>query len=523
MSSAQRRKSTGGKKKAASSISAAKRKAAAAATAAAECEAVSKAELEALYRQSRERAEFDPPGPKELETIFEGTEGSPVKGAAQPPQRPRRGAAAVGGLALGKYKSRRVLEASKYWLEDKDKSRHRAQMTAKACKGKKKFKVKGLSAKQEGKLIELLESQQQEEEEENEVEEEVENKAEENVELEKTPETTKMETPFVTPSEEAPPENKSISLPSPAIFAAANATPVTPRLPLVQLNSPVSSGATKKEVKKGRRRSSLFKALVTTQANAAAAASSASSSRASPSPDTLANLSTRLSEGTFTPRNSPIVASSNKRLLPRRVSKTPSLPSTPSETSGSASPRRQSQTPSVNVLDECRIDEEQNDTGERDRSAEEGEEEDQNARLPNEELLRRQIEEADSLFGTFAQPSSALAGQSQHQQHHQFQGGRRAGGLTATAVGSSAAAGCRRKSVVVRVRRSTRLRRGGAGGSGGEDSGGLVGTVYEEAEVALTKRRRRSIMDLHSEPQPQLLEEQEAEEEDQDDSGELNS
>ncbi len=111
-------------------------------------------ELKDLYKQPANK--FEPPEPSELETIFE-----PVEGAIK---RSRRGMAedGGGGLVLGQYKSRRLLEAPKYWLEDKAKTRHRAKMTSKSGKGKKRFRVKGLTEEQEQKLSQLIETAENE-------------------------------------------------------------------------------------------------------------------------------------------------------------------------------------------------------------------------------------------------------------------------------------------------------------------------------------------------------------------------
>ncbi len=329
--------------------------------------------LEDLYKQTKERSEFEQPDPTELETIFEAELVAKRRGMDDT------------GLVLGKNRSRRTLDAAaKYWLEDKDKTKHRALMTAKAYKGRKRFKLKGLTKEQESKLETLVQERLAEQEQEEQMEKEM-----------QAPQSGNTNT-----SSHSAPSSKN-----PTPVATSN---VTPRSPLVQLSTPTSLGKSKREIKKNRRRSSLFKAVLTNNMPVDPVAASHSRPAVSPGPSDSSSTETLLSEG------------DGVRSTPRRRSK--------------------SSEPSPDPM------------------------------LPNEEL-RRQIEEADSLFGTVARPASSAASSK-----------------------GTGGGGFRRKSVVVKVRRSTRLMRTSEALS--DDAS--MGTVYEETEVTLSKRRRRSIMDLHA-------------------------
>ena len=116
-------------------------------------------ELAELYGNKN----FVAPEPAELETIFE-TESSSgrLSGAAA-----KRGAVAAGGeLALGKNKRQRFLEPTKFWLEDKAKTKHRKQMSNKSFKGKKKLRLVALTPAEEQKLLQVIADQSDSDEEE---------------------------------------------------------------------------------------------------------------------------------------------------------------------------------------------------------------------------------------------------------------------------------------------------------------------------------------------------------------------
>ncbi len=341
---------------------------------AAETREPDRAELEALYRQSKERTDFAPPEQRDLETIFESE------------KKLRRGAEE--GLTLGKYMKRRALNPPKFWLEDKGKTRHRATMTNKAYKGRKRFKLVALTKKQEEKLCNLIaEAEKEEEDGEN-----------------------------VSPDAEAEAAPKELEKPS-------LTTPVsTPRLPLVQMSTPKTPTG-KKEAKKNRRRSSLFKAVVTNEA------ARLQNEEESPSPAVFSPLKSSLSFKAPEQSSSPV----GRRKTLKEV------------TEGELVQQGQQQ---------------EQQQHQQQHQHQDGEKDVESPMLPNEEL-RRQIEEADSLFGTVARERT------------------------------TATSGFRRKSMVVRVRRSSRLR------TGATSEGDAVGSVYEDAEVTLSRRRRRSIMDLH--------------------------
>lgn len=106
-------------------------------------------QIESIYTEKN----FDPPEQKEFETIFEPVNGNENEAAAEGAGRGRRGP--QGGFHIGKYKSKRFLEPAKYWVEDKEKTRHRAKMSKKALKGK--LKLTALTEEQEEKLKKLIE------------------------------------------------------------------------------------------------------------------------------------------------------------------------------------------------------------------------------------------------------------------------------------------------------------------------------------------------------------------------------
>jgi hypothetical protein len=136
-------------------------------------------------------------------------------------------------LTLGKHKGQRFLKKSEYWLEDRVKTRHRAKMTTKAFKGRERFRVKGLSAEQEQKLINLIEESDRYSAATDE-EEMAERGANERLE---TPVELRPTTPKLTPPN---------------------------HVTLVQLSTPTNTDQAAR--KKNRRRSSLFKAAVSGEA-----------------------------------------------------------------------------------------------------------------------------------------------------------------------------------------------------------------------------------------------------------------
>ena len=95
---------------------------------------------------------FEPPEPKELETIKE--EGGEGSGSSK---RVKRGESEDGLLVLGRGKARRIIVDYKFWKQDdKEKNRRRKMKIAKQWKGRKRMKVKPLDFKHEQKLIDLI-------------------------------------------------------------------------------------------------------------------------------------------------------------------------------------------------------------------------------------------------------------------------------------------------------------------------------------------------------------------------------
>jgi len=158
-------------------------------------------ELKEVYASKN----FVAPEPRPLETIFEAAGNVGKRGVTEE-------------LAVGKHKSKRFLQTPGYWVEDKAKTRHRAKMTTKAYKGRKRFRLTGLTVEQEEKLSSLIADSEDQNE-------------------------------------------------SPVIRSRRTTPQATPRTPLVQLSTPRSLDSSPSSRRKGRRRSSLFKATVTTEAN----------------------------------------------------------------------------------------------------------------------------------------------------------------------------------------------------------------------------------------------------------------
>lgn len=106
------------------------------------------------------------PSPKAIETIFEERHDND-EDKAEDRKRPRRGQnGAEQTWALGKNKSMRMIEPSKFWVEDKKKTQHRAKMSRKAFKGARRMKLTALTEGQEAQLIKMIEEKENTEDEE---------------------------------------------------------------------------------------------------------------------------------------------------------------------------------------------------------------------------------------------------------------------------------------------------------------------------------------------------------------------
>lgn len=115
-----------------------------------------------------QKQNYRAPSPQPLETIFESVqdenqavmdESTPLEGADQGSRPPRRTRGQRHLLEVGKYLQRRAIEPPKYWLEDKEKTRHRKKMAQMAAKGQKKLRLVALSEEQENALRAVIENQ----------------------------------------------------------------------------------------------------------------------------------------------------------------------------------------------------------------------------------------------------------------------------------------------------------------------------------------------------------------------------
>ena len=82
-------------------------------------------------------------------------EGVGEEAAVQAPARARR--ADTGGFVIGQKREKRFIEPSKYWrVDDKERNKKRKLMTTKMWKGRKKPKLKSLTAEEEVYLAEFI-------------------------------------------------------------------------------------------------------------------------------------------------------------------------------------------------------------------------------------------------------------------------------------------------------------------------------------------------------------------------------
>ncbi len=140
-------------------------------------------EVERIYAD--QKANYQAPEENELETLFErrGSEAGSGNGSGRATA--SRRCAGTEELAIGKYKAKRKLEQTPYWLEDKAKTRHRIKMSRKlgvGAAGTKKAGAKGtnnknklvpLTAEQEVKLATLIAEKETTAEDEDEIEREL--------------------------------------------------------------------------------------------------------------------------------------------------------------------------------------------------------------------------------------------------------------------------------------------------------------------------------------------------------------
>jgi len=101
----------------------------------------------------KKRKSFERPENKGLETVFEGEAGKENETSENSPKAKVRAPRASKAKLEPKL---RMISTQAYFIEDSDKSVHRKKQTAKLFKGRRKPKWKGLTAKQEEKLIQKI-------------------------------------------------------------------------------------------------------------------------------------------------------------------------------------------------------------------------------------------------------------------------------------------------------------------------------------------------------------------------------